>query len=276
VARREWLAAWAVLVIALAAARAAHAQCTCSIADPGCSPPCASCTTQTACCTCETQCAVLAPQCNAGYTSLGTQQCTNIFQSQRECQDCATVSTGLCASCLAGYFGLSCQACPPGPGLPPCGGLSQGTCADGITGDGLCSCINGYIGNACQYSDATTCSGHGTAGISGACTCATGYAGIHCDQCAPNYFGYPSCSSICGDVNDDGTVDPNDVTLFRLHLADPGDFPFTTNGANKCTVAPLIPSLPACDMLDVTVIRRSLQNPPLGPGRAPDCRFVAP
>jgi hypothetical protein len=88
--------------------------------------------------------------------------------------------------------------------------------------------------------------------------------------------GYPSCGSICGDVNDDGAVDASDVVLFRSHLASPTGSPFSANGTAKCTVAPLDPLLPPCDVLDVVVIRRSLQSPPLAPLRAPDCPFVSP
>jgi len=275
-ARRDCLVAAAAFALALVAARAALAQCSCSIADPGCGPPCANCTTQSSCCTCETQCAVLAPQCSTGYTSLGTQQCVNIFQSQRECETCATVSTGQCASCLPNYYGQSCQACPVGLGGLTCSGADHGQCNDGFAGNGTCSCFGPWKGSVCQFSDATTCSGHGSVGFSGTCTCATGFAGTSCNQCAANYVGYPSCGSICGDVNDDGSVDASDVTLFRSHLAAPLASPLSPNGAAKCTVAPLVPTLPPCDILDVVVIRRSIQSPPLAPPRGPDCPFVSP
>ena len=120
----------------------------------------------------------------------------------------------------------------------------------------------------------TICNGHGSFS-NGVCTCATGYAGASCNQCASNYVGYPNCGSICGDVNDDGAVNASDVTLFRAHLASPTGSPFSTNGAAKCTVAPLVPTLPPCDILDVVVIRRSVQSPPLLPPRGPDCPFVS-
>jgi hypothetical protein len=81
---------------------------------------------------------------------------------------------------------------------------------------GVCACDPGWRGLACQYSDAETCNrqrlglvtafkpsfllgnGHGTVDDNGVCTCSvspgdTAFAGTYCDQCAPDYYNYPSC-----------------------------------------------------------------------------------
>ncbi len=83
-----------------------------------CPPTAASCLYQTACCT----------------TSQGTQKCESVLTSKA-------------ASCLQGYFGPSCQSCPGGASNP-CSG--NGTCGQGITGTGTCTCYTGFTGPACQ------------------------------------------------------------------------------------------------------------------------------
>ena len=40
---------------------------------------------------------------------------------------------------------------------------------------------------------ATTCSGLGTCDSTGTCSCNSPYAGANCDQCATNYYAYPTC-----------------------------------------------------------------------------------
>ncbi|HTO70364.1 MAG TPA: hypothetical protein VMR31_10930 [Myxococcota bacterium] len=264
-------------VAVLVCARAAEAQCTCT--PPGnttCNAGvgCAACTTTTSCCTCETQCAVIEPMCNAGYTSVGTESCPNPFQSARDCQTCATRFTTSCASCLLGYYGPTCVACPGGAD-DPCNGA--GSCDQGIHGSGQCTCVDiHHAGDACQYSRDATCSSHGDPTGAGGCTCDSGFAGASCNQCAADYAGYPYCESICGDVTDDGAVDANDVALFRAYLATRNAALLTPNGADKCTVEPLVSGYPPCDILDLVVIRRSIQSPPLAPPRLAVCPFVSP
>jgi len=81
-----------------------------------------------------------------------------------------------------------------------------------------------------------------------------------------------SCvSEACGDVNDDSVVDLVDIATFRAHLADPNEMPLRLGGRAKCTV---IGEPPACDILDLTVLRRALAIPPLPPGIAPVCEAV--
>jgi hypothetical protein len=77
---------------------------------------------------------------------------------------------------------------------------------------------------------------------------------------------------LCGDVNDDGTVDASDVDAFRDFLR--GVIDFTPVGQRKCTV---IGAVGDCDVLDATVIRRGVAGPGLQPGIQQVCEAaVAP
>jgi len=108
--------------------------------------------------------------------------------------DVVTVS-GSNFDCAAGEFGVSCTACPGGSGSSACSG--NGTCDDGVSGSGVCSCSTGFTDAACsacvsgRYGHACSicpgsgnCSGHGTCsdGVlgSGVCTCSAGYSGADC------------------------------------------------------------------------------------------------
>jgi alpha-tubulin suppressor-like RCC1 family protein len=61
-----------------------------------------------------------------------------------------------------------------------------------------------YLADACAVVPACSagacvqpaCWGQGTCS-SGACACSTGFSGTACDQCAPDFFGYPSCATYC-------------------------------------------------------------------------------
>jgi hypothetical protein len=80
-------------------------------------------------------------------------------------------------TCAPGYYGAGCYVCPGGA-THSCS--SKGTCSQGINGSGACSCVTGFAGPICQYSDASTCNGHGSASDTGSCTCQTGYSGPSC------------------------------------------------------------------------------------------------
>ena len=87
-----------------------------------------------------------------------------------------------------------CLRCPAG------NYFSSGGCVD---------CDAGFAGPHCEYSDATTCHGHGRAAFDGSCVCsAIGFdpatkcascksriAGDVCDRCALNWYqgAFPSC-----------------------------------------------------------------------------------
>ena len=78
----------------------------------------------------------------------------------------------------------------------------------------------------------------------------------------------------CGDVNVDDLVDDFDVALYRAHLIDPLGTPLGTAGESRCSV---IAPTRACDIVDVTVLRRALNNPSLPPPIDPVCLiFTSP
>jgi hypothetical protein len=296
-----------------------------------------------------------------GYTA-GAHQTCGPSSFQRTCELCQQRFTVV--ACQSGFWGPNCLNQCPGGASNPCNG--NGTCSQGLGGNGSCACFPGVAtGSACQYTRASTCSGHGTPLFDGSCACDTGFGGLSCNQCAPSFYGYPTCtfcnaastcsghgtcgaaggcicspaytgqtcsscapnhfdyptcrhcfapdtcsshgsclatgfcscdspylgagcdqcdashanypecSTICGDVSDDGNVNGNDVLGFRASLADPVGAALTPGGQSKCQVIAPSPA-PACDVLDLVVIRRSLQSPPLAPGRAPVCPAVAP
>lgn len=152
------------------------ATCPAPVAVP-CPVGAVGCTFSASSAVCETACTTMA-KCNAGYTLVRTTSC-NVFNTKATCQlSCPAVSTGQPFECASGYYGAMCAACPGGASNK-CSG--HGSCNDGITGTGQCTCNPGFNGPSCQFSDAVTCSGHGTADYSGQCTCSAGYSGNSCD-----------------------------------------------------------------------------------------------
>lgn len=67
----------------------------------------------------------------------------------------------------------------------------------------------------------------------------------------------------CGDSDDDGDVDEDDVAADQSALADPSGAPLSPDGAAKCEVAAGSP--PGCDIVDVAVKIRNLELVPLAP-----------
>ena len=74
--------------------------------------------------------------------------------------------------------------------------------------------------------------------------------------------------TLCGDLNNDGVLDAADVDTFRDFLADPDGFPLSLEGQSKCTV---IGEEGGCDILDLTIIRRTVEGPNLSPGISQVC-----
>ena len=54
-----------------------------------------------------------------------------------------------CDVCDNGYYGTNCSACPGGSYIP-CNG--SGFCDEGMLGTGVCTCLDEYHGNACEFS----------------------------------------------------------------------------------------------------------------------------
>ncbi len=71
-----------------------------------------------------------------------------------------------------------------------------------------------------------------------------------------------SRAQVCGDIDLDLDVDSTDVALVRARLADPTST-LPQGGESRCSV---IGGASDCDVLDVAVIRRTLEPAPLGPG----------
>jgi hypothetical protein len=78
---------------------------------------------------------------------------------------------------------------------------------------------------------------------------------------------------LCGDVTDDGLVDELDAQAFRGWLADPAESPLPPAGARKCNVSD---TPDGCDLLDATLLRRSVEVPSLAPGIAETCEAASP
>ena len=83
----------------------------------------------------------------------------------------------------------------------PC--KNNGTCNDviGAHSEGelgyICSCLGDWKGTHCEFSDETTCSGHGVVSQDGVCTCNTCFAGAHCNECdtaCDSVLTYPNCT----------------------------------------------------------------------------------
>lgn len=76
---------------------------------------------------------------------------------------------------------------------------------------------------------------------------------------------------ICGDVDRSGVIDPNDVSAYRSFLADPNGGSLSESGQERCTV---IGEPRPCDVRDLSVLRRTAEDPLLLPGIAPMCEAV--
>ncbi|MFQ5514846.1 MAG: PKD domain-containing protein [Myxococcota bacterium] len=77
-----------------------------------------------------------------------------------------------------------------------------------------------------------------------------------------------ACQGLCGDVNGDGLIDPNDVDTYRAFLADPIGSALPSAGETRCSV---IGGPDDCDIADVVVLRRFLAEPSQPPGIDPVC-----
>jgi hypothetical protein len=118
------------------------------------------------------------------------------------------------------YLASGCDGvstCTSGSCVPTvCSG--NGTCLNGT-----CTCSTG-IGTACQYTNAITCNGNGTAAFNGSCSCSAGFAGVGCQNCATGYVGYPTCVLADAGIADAGIPDAGivDAGIADAGIADAG------------------------------------------------------
>eukprot|EP00759_Apiculatamorpha_spiralis_P009103 PhF_6_TR15925/c0_g1_i1/m.24680 len=153
-------------------------------------------------------------------------RCNDGVEGDALCRCQEGYQTPTCVGCAAGYYGRTCRRCPVNATtFEVCSG--QGSCSDGLSGTGVCLCLPGYIGTACetfvaacplptQYgslctftcpgsiSSTTACSGHGVCDSgklgSGLCNCSslpngTRYGGSACAFVCPCAAGAP-CDSL--------------------------------------------------------------------------------
>ena len=157
-------------------------QCTCAAAyfGPSCASPCPG--APDAICSGH-------GTCNAGAEGDGTCACVS--------DDTAGHWSGAdCSQCQRGWAGPSCAVKCPGCSK------DRGTCADGLTGAGVCVCIAGTWGSKCQHDCPSTsqgvCSGHGTcsdgASGTGACTCDALWHSEDCSSQCPGVESGNPCS----------------------------------------------------------------------------------
>jgi cysteine-rich repeat protein len=57
-------------------------------------------------------------------------------------------------------------------------------------------CFVAHMFDLDACADSNYCNGHGSCS-DGNCSCNVGFAGAHCESCAPDYIGYPSCTHNC-------------------------------------------------------------------------------
>jgi hypothetical protein len=67
----------------------------------------------------------------------------------------------------------------------------------------------------------------------------------------------------CGDVSGNGRISSVDVDVYRAYLSRPTTSPLSAEARSKCRVDG---DSAACDVLQVSVLRRALAAPPLAPG----------
>ncbi|XP_022098801.1 stabilin-2-like isoform X2 [Acanthaster planci] len=164
--------------------------------------------TQTACGSC-----LSLPQCPQGATPLpnfGQIRCQ--YQRMFPILGLATFPgcRVLCrtityvSECCSGFYGSECAECPGG-WSSPCS--NHGTCSNGTTGTGACTCFPNYTGTACELCEpgkygplcdqvCDCVNGHCREGIrgDGRCICNSGFSGPRCDLFAESS---PGCLAEC-------------------------------------------------------------------------------
>lgn len=128
----------------------------------------------------EAQCPCTCP---SGLTACPANAVCSSSASSCDCG--TTCGTATCPSNHALQFTVACGA-----------GLNQALCrrTNCPTLFTVTSCAPGFAGSSCQFSNAITCNGNGTAQATGTCLCNPGFLGESCNACAPNYVNYPNCT----------------------------------------------------------------------------------
>jgi hypothetical protein len=147
--------------------------------------------------------------CSDGVNGLGTCTCSNNNVNGHWTGEA-------CNLCASSYYGFDCmERCPQGTGNASgtCGG--RGTCDDGTSGTGFCTCtgtfggfscsecVTGYYGPGCTRecpgSAARPCGGFGycnsTEDSTGECFCTFGRVGASCELACPSTSRGP-CNSV--------------------------------------------------------------------------------
>lgn len=100
-------------------------------------------------CACVLSAVCCCVDCNATLSCHGHGDC----DMNGDCACTGAFTDPSCSSCTSKHYGPSCAACSL------CSG--HGVCQEGIQHDGSCVCEAQWTGADCQFSNATTCNGHG-------------------------------------------------------------------------------------------------------------------
>lgn len=155
-------------------------------------------------------CTVACPTSVPGVACSGHGTC---FQGV--CLTCASGFCGAtcassvgCVNCPSGTYGSNCTDCPGGR-FTPCS--NQGTCLQGVNGNGQCICSFGYKGSNCSVKcpgpAGVPCYGRGTCTDDGTCLCSANWAGADCNMPCNGFDQRLANSSSCSSV---GTCDKKD------------------------------------------------------------------
>eukprot|EP00939_MAST-03C_sp_MAST-3C-sp1_P000142 g142.t1 len=157
--------------------------------------------------------------CAAAATSATSNPCAMEGDTASTCLDRSPPSSEYDCQCSNGFeFNAGVRTCVDVDGCEqfssdPCTSVDSGARCEDVVGAHAsgtdayrCKCSEGFLGKLCEYSDETTCEGHGTVLVDGTCSCSTCFSGDRCDRCASTCasFTYPNCSATSPAYNGDG------------------------------------------------------------------------
>ncbi|PRP88604.1 hypothetical protein PROFUN_03015 [Planoprotostelium fungivorum] len=94
----------------------------------------------------------VSTQCNNGTVLTSNSVCNNPSTfTPSQCCSCSNAGfdpASRCTSCRANFYGPNCTPCPT---------CNNGTCSDGLQGDGTCTCNNGWQGVVCSVPKIIPC-----------------------------------------------------------------------------------------------------------------------